>query len=529
MRILALALALLPASTLAQTPDASCARLTTLSLDHARVTSASILPAATAIPGVDLPAPRVAALPAFCRVQITATPTPDSDIKTEIWLPLATGDHPWNGRYYGQGNGGFAGQIYFDQMAAALTSGYITSGTDTGHPNTTGDFALHHPEKVIDFGWRAIHLTALQSKALASAFYGKPPAHSYFAACSDGGREALMEAQRFPADYDGILAGAPAYNWTALLASSTADQQALSSSPAAYISSRKLPAIAAAVLAACDKNDGLQDGILTDPRTCHFAPETLACSSAETDACLTPPQVATLKTIYAAKSGPAGKYLYPGYLPGAEDPRGSWDTWQFGSAPGAMTLMLFFGQGFYSNFVHQDPSWTVARFDFAKDLALSISTSAQALNATDPNLKPFFERGGKLILYHGWNDPAIPAIGTIDYFNALTATVGAKTAHDSTRLYMVPGMLHCGGGPGATDFGQNAAIPRTDPTHDVFTALEQWVEAGHAPDRLTATRYTSGDPTKPVLLTRPLCPYLQQPTYTATKDPTQAASFTCTK
>jgi hypothetical protein len=490
-----------------------CGGLVSVKLDGATVSAATLVPAATALADVKLKAQRVHDLTAFCRVTITDRPSPDSDIRTEVWLP-ASG---WNGRYEGHGNGGFAGDIYYDLLAASVTEGYATAGTDTGHSGMTGDFALGHPEKVKDFGWRAIHDMTVEAKVLIAAFYGKAPQHSYFAACSDGGREALMEAQRFPADYDGILAGAPAYNWTGLIAGGTADDQAIMATPASYLPAKKLPAIATAVRTACDVDDGVKDGILTDPRRCGFDPASMLCKGGDADDCLTQEQVKTLKTVYANKVDAQGKVVMGGYLPGAEDAQGGMGGWMFGNKPGDQTALLFFGTGFYSNFVYGLKDWSLKSFDFDRDYKLATARTGEALNATETNLTPFVSRGGRLILYHGWNDPAIPALSTIAYYDGVVKTMGAKAIGDAVRLYMVPGMLHCGGGPGATNFGQDGDEPRGDAQHDVFSALEQWVEAGKAPAALTA---------KGATMTRPLCAYPAEAKYMG-GDVNDAKSFAC--
>jgi feruloyl esterase len=507
----------------AQTGNLKCAALNALDLPSAKITSASIVPAAASLSGIRLPPALAARLPAFCRVRITDRPSPDSDINIELWLPV----DGWNGRFRGTGNGGFAGVIYFTEMAAAVTEGYATAGTDTGHAGAEPDFALGHPEKVVDFGWRAVHDMTVASKTVLAAFYGKPPAHSYFASCSDGGREALMEAERFPADYDGILAGAPAYNWTGLVTAGMAKLTAMKSSPDRELPAAKVPAIAAAVRAACDAKDGVKDGVLNDPRTCGFDPATMLCKDGDAKDCLTPGQVATLKNFYTPVKDPSGKEIMPGMLPGAEDGGNGWASWITGT-PGHESLGEFFAQGFFRNFVHEQANWTFHDFDLAKDTRLAIDKTAAALNATDTNLKPFSARGGKLILYHGWNDPAIPALSTVKYFDGLRQTLGAKATDDSTRLYMVPGMQHCGGGPGANDFGQSGTNARADAQHDVFTALEQWVEAGNAPGPLVAKKYLTDNPAKGVEFTRPLCPYPAAAKYVS-GDTNDAKSFICAK
>jgi feruloyl esterase len=459
----------------------------------------------------------VRVMPAFCRVKVVDRPSADSEIKTEVWLPL----EGWTGRVRGIGNGGFAGELYFEQMAAAVKQGSVAVATDTGHVGGTPEFALGHPEKVKDFGWRAVHDMTVQAKALAAAFYGKQVEHSYFVGCSDGGREALMEAQRFPADYDGILAGAPAYNWTGLLSAGAEDEWTMRASEAANLSPKKLPAISAAVNAACDAKDGVADGILNDPRQCGFDPATMACKGAETDSCLTLPEVASLRQIYAAKKDGQGKAIYPGYLPGAEAAAGSWGVWLLGP----QSLLGFFTMGYFGDFVHDQADWKLSSFDFDKDYKLARDKTGEALNATDTNLKPFAGRGGKLVLYHGWNDPAIPALSSVEYYEGVVSTMGRKATESSVRLYMVPGMLHCGGGPGATLIGGGAGV-RGDAKHDVLTALEEWVEAGKGPGDIVAAKFVDDDWSKGIGMTRPVCVYPKVVTYVG-GDAKDAKSFSC--
>jgi hypothetical protein len=494
-----------------------CAALAKSSLAGATVTSAVIVPEKTAMPDAPLGPYTVRVMPAFCRVKVTDKPSPDSDIRTEVWLPLLD----WAGRIRGVGNGGFAGELNYEEMAAGVKQGAVSVATDTGHVGGQSGFALGHPEKVKDFGWRAIHDMTVQAKALAAAFYAKPVDHAYFVACSDGGREALMEAQRFPADYDGILAGAPAYNWTALVSSSAVDASRLESSAEAYLPPQKLPAIAAAINASCDAKDGLSDGILNDPQRCGFDPATLACKGTETDSCLMPEQVKSLKELYAAKKLNSGQIVFPGYSFGAEAASGGWGTWVLGH----QSLMVFFSTGYFSDFVHEQADWKLSSFDLDKDYALAMQKTASALDATDTNLNPFAARGGKLVMYHGWNDPAIPALSSVAYYDGLVSRMGQPAVDSSVRLYMVPGMLHCAGGPGVTNFGEYSAA-RGDAQHDIFTALEQWVEAAKAPADLIASKFVDDDWSKGIGMTRPVCAYPKVVTYVS-GDPKAATSFTC--
>jgi feruloyl esterase len=338
----------------------NCERLTQLELPGAKITSAQAI-AAGAFPPPPNATPWMAgsadfykALAAFCRVQVEAKPSPDSSIKIEVWMPV----EGWNGKLQGQGNGGFAGEIGYFGLGLAVQQGNAAVGTDTGHSagGTDASWALGHPEKVADFGYRGIHEMTRIAKAVIQAYYGKGPQHSYFGGCSNGGRQALMEAQRFPEDYDGILAGAPANFWTHLLTKALADVRATTLDPASYIPSSKLPAIAHAVNAACDAQDGVTDGILNEPNKCHFDPEVLLCKEGDSDKCLTAPQIMALKKLYAALSDAKGHEIFPGYLPGGEDGQGAWGPWITGQAPGK-SLMFAFGTGYFSNMVYEKADW----------------------------------------------------------------------------------------------------------------------------------------------------------------------------
>jgi feruloyl esterase len=518
------------ATALGQSSDSTlsqpaCERL---ALPNVSITSAqSVSAGAFAGPpqlytGLDLSA-FYKSLPAFCRIVAEAKPSSDSDIKIEVWMPVSN----WSGKLQGLGNGGFAGQIDYYELGAAVKRGYAVAATDTGHAGTPIDatWALGHPEKVADFGHRGIHEMTRVAKAAIHAFYASDPKHSYFAGCSDGGREALMEAQRYPEDYDGILAGAPANFWTRLLATSVWDTQALTLDPASYIPAGKIPAVAAAVLASCDALDGVRDGILNDPRQCHFEPAALTCKGGEeSDKCLTAPQAAALKKIYDGPRDSNGHQFF-GYLPGAEDGPGGWGVWIVGPAPNK-SLMAFFGLGYFSNMVYEEADWDYRTFALEPGTKLAAEKTAGALNAVDPNLKPFKARGGKLILYHGWEDPAIPATNTINYYQSVIAKMGQKSTDSFVRLYMVPGMQHCDGGPGPNSFGQAGGVMPDDPRHNARMALEQWVEKGAAPSTIVATKHGEG-PEHPVKMTRPLCAYPQSAKYKGTGDTSDATNFVC--
>jgi Tannase and feruloyl esterase len=463
-------------------------------------------------------------VPAFCRVVVEAKPTADSDIRIEVWLPQSG----WNGKLQGIGNGGFAGQIDYMQLGAAVTKGYAATATNTGHEGSPIDaaWAMGHPEKVVDFGHRGIHEMTRIAKKAVHAFYGKTPQHSYFAGCSDGGREALMEAQRYPEDYDGILAGAPANNWTPLLTMAVSDTQALTFDKSSFIPRTKILSIAAAVLKTCDELDGVRDGILNDPRQCHFDPAAIQCKAGEdTDECLTAPQAIALKKIYAGLRDAHDAELFPGFLPGSEDGPGGWALWITGPAP-AKSLMAFFGLGFYANMVYEDSAWDYKTFTAESGLTAAREKTAKALDAVDADLEPFKKRGGKLVLYHGWNDPAIPALSTVKYYDRVIAKMGQSNADSFLRLYMVPGMQHCDNGPGADSFGQVGQLVFDDPQHSVDGALEQWVEKGTAPATIIASKYAGDDRQRPKM-TRPLCAYPQSVKYKGNGDPKDAGNFVC--
>src|SRR5437764_167488 len=381
-------LALLPGSVAAAAQASStpsCQSLSKLQLADTTIASAEfVAPGAFAAPAGTLNPFAVAALkaaPAFCRIVAEIKPAKDSNIKVEVWMP-ASG---WNGRYQGQGNGGFAGTLNYVGMAAALARGYATATTDTGHSGSATDasWALGHPDRVVDFGHRAIHEMTVTTKALIKTFYGKPAGHSYFVGCSNGGRQALMEAQRYPEDYDGLIAGAPAYDFTHLLTAAVWDAQALQNDPASYIAAAKIPAISAAVLAACDAQDGLSDGLVNDPRQCRFDPSTLLCKGAETNTCLTTPQIAALKKIYAGPSDSKGRSISPGFTPGGEEGPGGWASWISGSAPGK-SLQFAFGTNFFSNMVYNDAAWDFKTLNFDSGPRLADEKQARNLNATNP-------------------------------------------------------------------------------------------------------------------------------------------------
>lgn len=516
-------LAVLPLAALAfgSVSAATCEGLAELKLPNTTIAAAQSVAMGAFTPPTGSAAP-YKELPAFCRVAGVIKPTNDSEIKFEVWLPSAN----WNGKFQGIGNGGFAGSISYTGLAGALARGYATASTDTGHSGSDASWALGHPEKLVDYGYRAIHEMTEKAKLIVKAFYGDGPKRSYFASCSNGGRQGLMEAQRYPNDYDGVIAGAPANAFSQILTGFAWNMQLLLNDPANYIPAKKLKAIEAAALAACDARDGVTDGVLDDPTKCDFDPAVLLCKGAETDECLTEKQVAALKKIYAGPRNAKGQQIIPGFTPGGETGPGGWTGWITGATSTAAAQFFFSTQAF-KNMVYNDPNWDYKTFDLERDGKLANEKLAPVLNATDPDLKAFSARGGKLILYHGWNDAALPPMNTVNYFQSVVAKLGRRRTDGFMRLFMAPGLQHCFGGPGPDNFGQIVTRAQSDPQHDLTLALERWVEQGVAPETVIATKRQGANPEAPALRTRPLCPYPQVARYKGSGSTDEAANFNC--
>lgn len=491
---------------------ADCAAIKHLQLPDTTITMAErVTSGDLSVPGIEKP---LHELPPFCRVTGVLRPTADSEIRFEVWLP----EKDWNQRFLGVGNGGFAGSIGYRELDGNLRRGYATAGSDAGHQAEAEDasWAFGHPEKIADFGWRAVHLTAERAKDVVKAYYGKTAEKAYFDSCSDGGREALMEAERFPEDYDGILAGAPANAWTRLLSSGVSVAQSTIGDPRGYISSLKLPAIQRAALEACDASDGVKDGFLNDPAKCHFAPSVLLCKEANTTDCLTQPQVNSLKTFYGGTS------MFPGYVMGDEE---SWAVWVMGNGPGSGAGIQYV-QNYFRYMVTGDPKWNILTADVPESLQQATKQTAADLDSTNPDLSKFRARGSKLIMYHGWDDPAISPWNSIAYYQSVQKAMGDAETSEFVQLYMVPGMEHCVGGPGPAAFGQLGIATTNGPKYGVFDALVDWVEKSVPPQKVIATKH---DADKKAIMTRPLCPYPEVAKYKGTGDTNDAASFACTK
>ena len=465
-------LALSAGATAAATP---CTALAALQLPHARVTAA---------------ADETAGAIAACKVDVTAAPTPDSDIRIEVWIPKG---EAWNGRYVQLGNGGFAGAIESESLRSVAALGYATAATDDGHEATGTDagWAVGHPEKVIDFGWRALKETTDAAKALIRAYQGGPAKYAYFSGCSDGGREALMEAQRFPDDFDGIIAGAPAYSFSGLFTLAAYDQQALAR-PGAYLTPDALKALQAGALAACA--DGKR--YIADPAACRFDPAAVACPPEKTRAdCLTPAQVDAARVIQAGVRTPG--FAYPGFAPGAQAEAYSWGMWiTAASADQISSALIFqFATGFWADFVFGEASLDIRKLDLTTAQAEAAGV-ARIVDATDPDLSRFRAHGGKLIQWHGWNDPAIPAAGSIAYYEEVRRRMG--DVNGFYRLYLLPGVLHCRGGAGPDKVNW-------------LNAMRAWVEQGHAPGAVVASTAPHPGQPPPASPTQPVCPYPATP------------------
>jgi feruloyl esterase len=422
-------------------------------------------------------------VPNFCRVTLRLKPSPDSDIIAEVWLPAN-----WNTKLLALGSGGWGGSIDFDSMAAALRRGYAVSASDDGHEDRGGRFLMGHPEKLIDFAYRAEHDSTLEAKALIKSLYGRASTHAYWQGCSGGGREGLIQAYRYPDEFDGIIAGDPANirrnAWALWLA-----VRALSD-PAAFIPPSKYPMLHDAVLAACDAKDGVKDGLIEDPENCRIDFAALQCKGAEGPDCLTAHQVKTAQTMISPATTPSGNVLFPALEPGTELRWG-----RMAGGPGPADLFL----DEYRYLVYQDPNWDWHSFDLERDAVM------------DPHLMAFANHGGKLLLYHGWADQQVAPGSTVEYYESVRGLSADPQHADSwLRLFMAPGMAHCAGGEGPDTF-------------DSLTALEHWVEHGKPPDHILASHLTAGK----VDRTRPLCVYPQVARYKGSGSIDNAANFSC--
>ena len=481
-----------------------CTDVAALALPHTGIVGATLVAAGAFTP----PGPQraggpggrggavYASLPAFCRVEATARPTDNSAIGIEVWLP-ASG---WNGKLQAVGNGAWGGSISYAALANAVVAGYAATSTDTGHRGGSADFLQQHPDLLLDYAFRAVHEMAVTAKAVVAAFYEEPAARAYFTGCSTGGRQALTAAQRYPDDFDGIVAGAANYYpshiqgtqiWTAAVANRRPD---------AILDEAAMTIVNAAAIAACDLIDGVADGVIENPGICDFNAAALACPAADGGACLAPAKVETVRRLYAGPTGSDGSSIYPGLA------RGSESGWTTLAGPEPLGLAL----ETYRWIVHRDAAWDWRSFDAVTGIPLAAERLGPLLGANDPDLSAFVARGGKLLLYHGWSDPGIPPAGTIRYYDAVRATLGQRVADDSVALFMVPGMGHCAGGTGTDRF-------------DAIAALDRWIETDVAPARIEAERIVDGERVR----TRPLCAWPTTAVYSGSGSTDESASFSC--
>ena len=500
---------------------ATCESLSTLSLPNTTVTLAQPVAAGAFTPpagragaggGGRGRGPQFTDVPAFCRVQATLKPTADSDIKMELWLPAASagGSGGWNGKFRGTGNGGLGGGagVNAGQLAAGVRAGYAAAGNNTGHEGDSS-YAMDHPEKIKDFGYRSAHEMTVASKALIKAFYGTAPRLSYMAEGGGGTIAALSSAQRYPEDYDTIaVTGMSSY-----LTRHTFGQmwiwQATHTDAASFIPPDKYPVLHKAAIEACDALDGLRDGVIGDVAHCKFDPGVTICKGPgnnDQPDCLTAPQVDAARKIYAGPKNPrTGQEVYSPLYPGSEL---GWAQLAGGDQPLGIPVE------FFKYYVFRDPNWDYKTrpVNFDADVTASDRPEIQPVNAVDPDLGKFFARGGKLLLVDGWSDTAVPPKVAINYYNAVVAKLGAKTVRESMRFFMVPGMGHGPGTNGPENFN-----------FDALGLIEQWKEHGTAPDRLIVSHYKDGME----IGKRLVCQYPQVAIYKGSGSPENPASYSC--
>jgi feruloyl esterase len=487
----------------AQQTECTVASLQAKAPKGTTITGAAVVPAAEKVAS-------------YCRVDGHVA-VPGNEVNFRLGLPTSG----WNGKFYFSGIGGLGGRI--GSLDKGLSRGYASASTDTGHSADDPTWGANRA-KEIDYGYRGTHVTAVASKAIAAAFYAQPVQHAYFEGCSNGGRQAFMEVQRYPEDFDGIIGGHPATG-TPMQAGRAIVYQHMLKAPENFLTAEKIELLSTATLAACDDKDGLKDGLITNPTACSFDVASLTCKAGDAADCLTPGQVTTVKKIYGGVKMKDGKTFAYGFPVGHEGGTTGWRAWISGVNPpvkqedgslayGAERQPSGYGL-MEPNFRflaldQDDPTYSWKVLDIDRDLP-RLKTMTEILSPLDPDLRPYKKHGGKLIAYHGWSDPGISAAGTVAYFDQMTKIVGGqRAADDFARLFMVPGMHHCGGG-----FGPN--------TFDMLPALEAWVEKGIAPKEIIASRITDGK----IERTRPLCPHPLVARYRGQGSIDEASSFTC--
>lgn len=482
-------------------------------LDGARITAITPVSAGDYTPEGSRQA--LSDLPAFCRIDAVATPTSSSLINFQLWVPDG---EAWNGKLVTTGNGGYSPALSYTDMAYAMRQGYAVMGGDTGHQTEDMLWGVTSAEKIIDWGSRSINAITVPGKQLLAELRAEGARRSYYMGCSTGGHQGFAEAQRYPEDFDGIIAGAPGNNRTALniefMWRFRANRPA-NDNLTQYLTGAKLNLLTREAVQACDALDGVTDGVIDDPRQCtsaRFDVDALLCTGADSPDCLTADQLAAAKAIYQGPRNPrTNAQLYPGW------PVGSESGWS-----GYMGVNEPVRADFWRYWVFDDPSWNWWTFDFDRDVSYAYAKIAPLVDQTSTDLSAFKSAGGKMIVYHGWNDPVVSTYDSIDYYGKVRDAQGSQAAMDEFyRMFLVPGMGHCSGGPGATVLRSEDGSPAAD--RDILAALDRWVEQGRPPDDLVASRVAGGA----VQRARPLCAYPAQAAYTGTGDTNDAASYVC--
>jgi feruloyl esterase len=493
--------------------------LAALPLNQAKVVSASLVAAGSYTPPGSTSA--LSSLPAFCRITGIATPTSDSLIKFELWVPA----DQWNGKLVATGNGGYSPALSYGDMAYAMREGYAVLGGDTGHQSSDPSdmlFAVGHPEKIVDWGMRSVHAITVPGKQILSDLMARPASQAYYYGCSTGGHQAYAEVQRYPDDFDGVIAGDPGNNRVALNAEFLwrfLANHKPNDNTTPLLTPAKVAMVTRAAIAACDSLDGVRDGVIADPRVCtraKFNVDSLKCTGADNANCLTPPQLLAIEKIYRGPINPVTHaVIYPGPVVGSES---SWASYWGTTVP--------VRADFWRYWAFNQPNWNWWAFDYDRDYATALARLGPMVDQNNVDIGAFKAHGGKLITYQGWADPVVNPLDTIAYYDKVRAQQGSQQSVDAFfRLFMVPGMGHCSGGVGQTNFGnQGAPAPVVDAAHDLLTALDQWVTRGAAPDSITAAEIKDGS----VLSTRPLCAYPKKALYNGGGDPHLASSFSCT-
>lgn len=533
------ALALAPAAHAA--PDA-CAALKTLAIPHVQILVATRVNGTFTEDVAVERAPRTyTGLKPFCRVRGVSRPVKGSEIGFEVWLPAPA---RWTGRLHMIGNGAYVSNFQYKQMIPRLDDGEVAVATDTGHTGTDLQFGWKHPEKIEDFGHRAVHESVVAAKAVTRAYYSRPARWSYFSGCSTGGYQGLSEAQRYPHDFDGIIAGAPGNNRTSLTMAFLWNYLAnhrKGDDRNPILATSDLLLINRAAVAACDKLDGVADGVIADPRQCGFKPAQLLCRpGAQPGTCLSQEQVTAADKIYGGpRDARTGKAIYPGYPigtegvmsgPGDKHPgwTGYWSESDNASEPSRADMFKYW--------VFDNPEWNWWSFNWGSDVDTMRTRLSPMFDANNSNLSPFARAGGKLMMFMGWQDPVGTPFEAINYYRAVEGHAGGLAATQAfARLFMVPGMDHCAGGPGSTNFStatRDSAPPVRDAEHDMTLALYAWVEKARAPQSLIATRYVPGNEDTPpakraIEFQRPICAWPRRPEYRG-GDTKLATSFVCT-